>query len=321
MVSGGVIQKMTKSDDEAYKEKQDKQIRKFVNKFDRSYPPVKSDIRRDEIGGLEAIMDRIDDFQLGINNSRMYENMGITPPNGFILAGPPGTGKTYVAKYLAGDLGARFVDLPLNKFESKWVGDAEKKLAKIIDDMRDFYNVTGQKALLFFDEAEESFKARTSNGYHGPRVNVLLREMDGFGDNEGIIFGAATNHLDKVDGALLRAGRLDYIINMPDYDNVLLEDVIAAQQRRINRKAPYHNPFVLRKAYIPVLGEKAASKKLLPADVAEVFRLSAQTKIREMVASDKDMLTPDMYSVKGYEFMEELEQYDRNKGVSRPIGF
>lgn len=296
---------------------------KFLIGFDAEYPPNKYDIQREDIGGLEKIIDKLDAFNNGINHPKLYEIMGITPPNGFLLHGPPGTGKTMLAKYMAQTLGARFVDLPLNKYESMWVGEAEKKLATHIKNMRSYHQNFHEKVLLFFDEAEEAFKDRAAQGWHAPRVNVLLREMDGLGDNTGIIFGGATNHLKKIDPALLRAGRFDFIIDMPDYDERDLADIYMAIQNKYNRRAPHHNPFHLTRKDAEKLSVMTKYNGFGPSDINEMYRLAAEEKIRQMLKNE-DELTVDFkeYNVTRPDMEKVIESYSRYKGqTKRPIGF
>lgn len=298
----------------------DNPITTFVDQFDLAYSRPSYDVKKEDIGGLESILDKLEAFEMGIKHGSLYTFMGITPPNGFILSGEPGTGKTFIAKYLAQNLGARFVDLPLNEYESKWVGEAEKALSGHIENMRRYYRITNQKVLLFFDEAEEAFKDRNLQGWHGPRVNVLLREMDGLGDNRGIIFGAATNHIDKVDPALLRAGRFDFKIQMPEYDGKMLAEVYVAVAQRLNRKAPHHDPYFITLDEAKQLGQMAQSRRLSPADISEVFRLTAEEKVKQMVKTDKKVFESDDYIVVAKDLERAMEQYKKKEEKKR-IGF
>jgi len=138
----------------------------FIDSFDGEFPPLQEKVRRDEIGGLDMIVENLDVYKRAINFPKLYEMYGVRPPRGFILSGPPGCGKTYIAKYLAEELGARFVDIPLSKYESKWVGQAEKKLTEYINMCRVYTSYIGKPVILFFDEAEEAFKSRSMPGWH-----------------------------------------------------------------------------------------------------------------------------------------------------------
>lgn len=280
-------------------------------------------VYREDIGGLESILSQLDHFKRGVSNPQLYEIMGARPPKGFMLSGPPGVGKTYIAKYLAQELDARFVDLPLSDFESKWVGEAEKKLLQHLRNFKAYHSVTGKSVLVFFDEAEEIFKSRSMEGWHGPRVNALLREMDGLGNSEGIVFGAATNHLDRVDSAILRPGRLDYIIHIPTYDAAMLGDVFRAQRDFRNRKAlGTYSPFKLSLDDCLSLGEYAKVHGLTPADVAEVYRRSIDEKVR-LIIEDKSNkpVSKRAIHVTLSDIQQVLSSYRKKSEEKRRIGF
>jgi SpoVK/Ycf46/Vps4 family AAA+-type ATPase len=297
----------------------------FLEQFDAAYTNNIEEVLRGDIGGLESIVGELDRFKRGIDHPFLYEIMGARPPKGFLLTGPPGTGKTHIAKYLAHHLDARFIDLPLTAFESKWVGEAEKNLTGHLQNFQNYYKVTGKSVLVFFDEAEEVFKSRGEQGWHGPRVNVLLRAMDGLGKSDGVIFGAATNHVDKVDSAILRPGRLDFIIKIPDYDATMLGDVYRAQRDYRNRKSLRGwGPFHVSLEECQVLGKRAYESKLTPADVAEVYRRAVEDKVTAIAAIPDDILDLDdkLYKVRSEDLERVMESY-KSQGTKekRRIGF
>lgn len=291
----------------------------FISDFEIDFPYKDYKVDRESIGGLDSILDKLDAFNRGVFFEGMYEVMGINPPNGFLLAGPPGTGKTYIAKYMAQNVGARFVDLDLTQFESKWVGEAAENLSEHLERFRKYNRITGEKVFVFFDEAEETFKRRDEMGWHGPRVNVLLREMDGLGENKGIIFGAATNYVDRIDPALTRPGRLDFIIEMPKYDATMLADVYRATAHRMNKKAPHHDPYVLTPNEREILGLLSFNKNHTPADISEIFRLAAEERIKEIIDTEGPV-GADMAMV-GVNDLESVIDTYRSDGHNRRIGF
>lgn len=273
------------------------QSQKFLEIFDKEFPPVNRTVRRDEIGGLDSVIEQLEKFQHGIEHRVLYEYMGVTPPNGVILHGPPGYGKTYLAEFLSYNLGARFVDLPLTQYESKWVGQAEQTLKSLLDLCQQHYAVTGAKVFVFMDEAEEALKSRKEQGWHGPRVNTLLRYMDGFEKREGVIYGAATNYIERVDPAFLRSGRLDFKIEIKPYDALQMADVVRATMTRINRKADRHDPIELSTQDYHELGKLATTLGLTPADIGEAFRNAGEEKVVRMIKHPGPDFTPDMYHV------------------------
>lgn len=296
---------------------------KFLSRFDREFPPITDVVRRDEIGGLDKILDQIETFKTGINHRSLYHIFGSRPPRGFILQGPPGVGKTMIAKYIATDLGATFVDLPLSKFESKWVGQAASNLMEILDKGRKYHQLTRRPVMYFFDEAEEALKDRSLGGWHGPRVNVLLREMDGLGNNEGLLFGGATNHLDKIDPAILRPGRMDYVITIPEYTSLMMADVFRATATRLNRLAPHHEPFKADKKDFERLGRLAKDKKLRPADVGEIYRRAVDVKVSWVTSLPGNTpVTGEDSFILPSAIEQQINVYDREgKGSVGRVGF
>lgn len=291
-------------------------------KFSELYPSIDADVERGDIGGLESILTELDRFKRGVQFPELYEILGARPPKGFMLVGPPGVGKTYIARYLAKHVGARFVDLPLSAFESKWVGEAEKKLQQHLKNFKIYNVATGKDVLVFFDEAEEIFRRRDSQGWHGPRVNVLLREMDGLGDTKGILFGAATNHVETVDPAILRPGRLDFIINIPQYDAKMLGDVFRAQRDYRNRKSlKSWSPYRLSLEECVELGKVAASRKMTPADIAEVYRRAAEERVRVFVEEYDDKGVPREATFVSMSDIEKVVSAYEGKKEKRRIGF
>lgn len=292
----------------------------FLRKFDEKFPPVDAVVRKSEIGGLESVLSQLDRFRYGIENPQLYQYLGVTPPNGVIFHGPAGYGKTYIAKYLATELKARFVDLPLNTFESKWVGEAEKTLAKYLDACHIYHTVFDQKVFVFMDEAEEALKDRRLDGWHGPRVNLLLRYMDGFEKKEGIIYGAATNYLEKVDPAFLRSGRLDYKIEIANYDASQLGDVVRATMVRTNRVASPNHPVRLSREEYEEIGRLAVGYGLSPSDISEAFRRAGEEKVIELLNNKNTIYTPKMASFGAIEITAQLQGL-RQKQKRTNIGF
>lgn len=297
----------------------------FLESFDMTYPQDVEPVEREDIGGLDAIVEELDRFKRGVEHPFLYEIMGARPPKGFMLEGEPGTGKTMIAKYIATNLGARFVDLPLTMFESKWVGEAEKQLQGHLENFKNYYRLTGQPVLVFFDEAEEVFKSRTAEGWHGPRVNVLLREMDGLGSSDGVLFGAATNHVSKCDAAILRPGRLDFVLKIPEYTAAMLGDVFRAQARYRNRKSlKSWGPYRLSVEDCAELGRKSHSMKLTPADIAEIYRRVAEGKIKAILEKPDDVIDMEKheYTIVRQDLESLLQSYTRNgEKIKRKIGF
>ncbi len=161
-------------------------------------------------------MQEIVDF---LKNPKKYTDLGGKIPTGALLIGPPGTGKTLLAKAVAGEAGVPFFSMSGSDFVEMFVGVGASRV-------RDVFAQAKQKApcIIFIDEIDAVGRARSKNPSMGGNderentLNALLTEMDGFGTNSGVIVLAATNRVDMLDKALLRAGRFDRQINvdLPD---------------------------------------------------------------------------------------------------------
>jgi SpoVK/Ycf46/Vps4 family AAA+-type ATPase len=174
-----------------------------------------------DVGGMEPVKRRLDlSFLSPMQNPSMRETFGKSLRGGLLLWGPPGCGKTYIARALAGELGARFYEVGLSDVLDMWIGSSERNISKVFDIAREH-----APCLLFFDEIDALGHKRSQLRGGGVAmrgvVNQLLSELDGaLTDNEGVFVLAATNHPWDVDTALLRPGRFDRtcLVVPPDRD-------------------------------------------------------------------------------------------------------
>ena len=162
-----------------------------------------------DVGGMEAVKRRLNVAFLGpMRNPELRKAYGKSLRGGLLLYGPPGCGKTFIARATAGELGARFLSVGLSDVLDMWLGQSEKRLHEIFQHAR-----RSAPCVLFFDELDAIGQKRVHLQHHGSMrnvVNQLLAEMSGVGsDNEGVFLLGATNHPWDVDTALLRPGRFD----------------------------------------------------------------------------------------------------------------
>lgn len=164
-----------------------------------------------DVGGMEQVKKRLDLSVLGpLRNPELYKAFGKKSTGGLLLYGPPGCGKTYMARALAGEMGARFASIGLEDVLNMWFGESEQRLHKIFDRARRLAPM-----VLFFDEIDALGHKRSDlRGQAGRNlVNMLLAEMDGSQhDNTDLFVLAATNHPWDVDSALRRPGRFDRMV-------------------------------------------------------------------------------------------------------------
>ena len=177
-----------------------------------------------DVKGLQAVKDRLDMAFLGpLRNPELRKLYGKSLKGGLLLYGPPGCGKTYIARAVAGELGAKFLNVGLTDVIDMWLGNSEKNLHEIFQYARRL-----QPCVLFFDELDAVGRKRSLMRDQAGRtiINQLLNELDGaHSDNEGVFVIGATNHPWDVDSALKRPGRLDRTVLVLPPDLVAREDI------------------------------------------------------------------------------------------------
>ncbi len=168
----------------------------------------------DDVGGLENIKEKLkDSVERPINDPESFIEKGIEPPKGILLYGPPGTGKTLLAKAIANESNANFISIKGPEVLSKWVGESEKAVREIFKKARQT-----APSVVFLDELDALAPGRSAGGTDGTTervVNQLLTSLDGIERTTDIVVLGATNRPDKIDSALLRAGRFDHKLSVP----------------------------------------------------------------------------------------------------------
>lgn len=192
-------------------------------------PPIgeltKSAMTLVDVGGMHEVKKRLNSsFLAPMRNPEMRAAFGKSMKGGLLLWGPPGCGKTYIAKAVAGELGASFYHVGLSDVLDMFIGSSERNISALFDIAR-----RNSPCVLFLDEVDALGQKRTSRGMGAMRgvVNQLLQEMDGaLSDNEGVFILAATNHPWDIDSALLRPGRLDRMLLVLPPDRPARESIL-----------------------------------------------------------------------------------------------
>jgi transitional endoplasmic reticulum ATPase len=214
----------------------------------------------------------------------LFDEGNVRPPRGVLFSGPSGTGKTLMAKALAGETGLNFISISGPILFSKWLGESEKALHQIFKKAKQ-----SAPCILFFDEIDALVTLRGYGGEGGAVERVasqFFNELDSLSDLSQVIVLGATNREDLLDPALTRAGRLDYILkfSLPDEEErleifrvhtkerPLADDVdLSRLAKRTDGMAGSHIAFIARRATMLAIGElihdpdKNKSKKLLVA--------------------------------------------------------
>jgi transitional endoplasmic reticulum ATPase len=162
----------------------------------------------------QAIKAQLQQLQAIIEDPESTRRLGVEPPSGLLLAGPPGTGKTTIAKVLAAQARCSFYPLSGADVISKWVGESERNIRQVFERARE-----NRPSIIFIDEIDAIAGRRgESLGVHDSHVNQLLAEIDGVTGQRGVFIIGATNRPDQLDPALLRGGRLSrtIVLGLPD---------------------------------------------------------------------------------------------------------
>ena len=183
----------------------------------------KPDVEFSMLGGLDKQISSLKEAaELPLTNPEAFERFGIDPPRGVLLSGPPGNGKTMLAKALANSTKATFLGIVGSELAQKYIGEGGRLVRELFDMARE-----RSPSIIFIDEIDAIGSKRLDSTTSGDRevhrtLMQLLSEMDGFSSSEGISVIAATNRMELLDKALLRPGRFDRIISIssPDKDGV-----------------------------------------------------------------------------------------------------
>ncbi|MEM4594240.1 MAG: AAA family ATPase, partial [Zestosphaera sp.] len=260
------------------------------------------EVRWSDIGGLEDVKQELrETVEWPLKNPASYERLGVEPPRGILLYGPPGCGKTLLAKAVATESGANFIAIKGPEILSKWVGESEKAIREIFRKARQV-----APAIIFFDEIDSIAPARgfrTDAGVTDRIVNQLLAEMDGIQTLKNVVVIAATNRADMLDPALLRPGRFDRIIFVPPPDRRSRLQILRVHVRKV----PLAEDVDLEKLADMTEGYSGAD---LEALVREAVMLALREKFEPRPMSMKYFLQA-MKSIKPSLTKDMLETYQR----------
>ncbi len=206
-------------------EKMEVKMDDFINAYKEVTPTAMrevyievSTVNWTDVGGLEDVKQHLKEaVEWPLKNPEIFSKLGIKPPKGILLYGPPGCGKTMLARAVATESEANFISIKGPEVFSKWVGESEKAIREVFRKAR-----MAAPAVIFLDEMDSLAPRRglgfSDSGVSERVISQLLTEMDGIVTLQDIVVIAATNRPDMVDSAVLRPGRFDRLIYVPEPD-------------------------------------------------------------------------------------------------------
>jgi transitional endoplasmic reticulum ATPase len=272
-----------------------------------------STVHWDDVGGLEDVKQHLKEaVEWPLKNPEMFSRLGIKPPKGIMLYGPPGCGKTLLARAVATESEANFITIKGPEVFSKWVGESEKAIREVFRKAR-----MAAPAVIFLDEIDSITPRRgmgmSDSGVSERVISQLLTEMDGLISLQDIVVIAATNRPDMVDSAVLRPGRFDRLIYVPEPDDKSRLQIfkIYTKTMPIRSDVDLNQLTMMTKYYsgadIESLCREAAMHALRrDVNSREVSMKDFQDAMKEMGPS----ITPDME--KWYKsFMQQIRQVQK----------
>jgi transitional endoplasmic reticulum ATPase len=188
---------------------------KYENVVKKEFAPTEKGKGFDLIAGMDSLKDTLyNDVIRALNEKELYEEYGLTIPNGMLLYGPPGCGKTFFAQRLAEEIGFQFFEIKPSDIQSKWVNATQENIGKLFKEAEE-----NAPSIIFIDELDAVVPVREEGVSHmnASAVNEFLARMTNSG-KKGVFVIGATNRPDKIDPAIMRTGRMDKIVYLPPPD-------------------------------------------------------------------------------------------------------
>lgn len=267
----------------------------------------KPKVSLEEIGGQDGAKREIQSIAFALKNPEVYQKWGTKPPKGVLLYGPPGNGKTLLAKALASEAEANFFHVEISDIVSKWYGESEQLMKAVFEEAES----SSRKTIIFFDEMDAIATPR-EGAYEATRriVSVILENLDGLEEHTNILVVGSTNMIENVDPALLRPGRMDRLVEIQLPDNEGRKEIFEIHQRKAEETAERR---LFNEIDMKLLIKETTM--FSGADIAEIIRRTLEGKVRlEKLGQKPGLVTTQ-------DFLQNIKEYERVKETKRRIGF
>eukprot|EP01087_Luapelamoeba_hula_P011688 TRINITY_DN320_c0_g1_i1.p1 TRINITY_DN320_c0_g1~~TRINITY_DN320_c0_g1_i1.p1 ORF type:complete len:816 (+),score=162.07 TRINITY_DN320_c0_g1_i1:72-2450(+) len=234
----------------------------------------------EDIGGLEKVKQELKEtVQYPVEHPEMFLKFGMNPSKGVLFYGPPGCGKTLLAKAIANECQSNFISIKGPELLTMWFGESEGNVREVFDKARQ-----ASPCVLFFDELDSIAKSRGASigdagGASDRVINQMLTEMDGMGAKKNVFIIGATNRPDIIDPAVLRPGRLDQLIYIPLPDQPSRMAIL----RSVLRKSP-----VAKDVDLDFIAQ--STHGFSGADITEICQRAAKLAIRQSIECEMQRL-------------------------------